>query len=258
MLAQRADGGYCLPEVRITYVGGTEEEHQAFESITRDDGTTSVRFLLPAEAIATLVARTTDVLLIDVMQHSHDVLALLKTAKTEHGPNGRIPVIVVASLDATSRVQACLHRGADDFMLLPHDATNPLLIQKRISSALRLHALPAAQASAPRPPTPETAIIPRPNGSGKAAPIAIDGQWENTQTVHRFIPREFLDMLERKSLADVKLGDHMQKEMTVFFSDIRDFTQLSERLTPARELQFSHVVSAQRHADHPRARRLRR
>ena len=230
-------GVYCLPEVRITYVGGTEEEHQAFESVTRDEGTTSVRFLLPAEAIATLVARTTDVLLIDVMQHSHDVLALLKAAKSEHGPDGRIPVIVVASPDATSRVQACLHRGADDFMLLPHDTSNPLLIQKRIASSLRLHAVGAVQ-TAPRPPTPETAVIPRPGGPGKAAPMAIDGQWENSQTVHRFIPREFLDMLERKSLADVKLGDHMQKEMTVFFSDIRDFTQLSERLTPAENFSF--------------------
>jgi two-component system sensor histidine kinase ChiS len=68
--------------------------------------------------------------------------------------------------------------------------------------------------------------------------MIIDAAWENAQTVHRFIPREFLDMLERKSLADVKLGDHMQREMTVFFSDIRDFTQLSERLTPQENFSF--------------------
>ena len=73
-------------------------------------------------------------------------------------------------------------------------------------------------------------------GNGKPAPR--DAAWENAQTVHRFIPREFLDMLERKTLADVKLGDHMQREMTVFFSDIRDFTQLSERLTPQENFAF--------------------
>jgi class 3 adenylate cyclase len=56
--------------------------------------------------------------------------------------------------------------------------------------------------------------------------------------IHRFIPREFLDKLERESLADVKLGDHVEHEMTVFFSDIRDFTFLSESLTPQQNFSF--------------------
>jgi class 3 adenylate cyclase/CheY-like chemotaxis protein len=198
----------------------------------RDDGTTIVRFLLPTEAIATLIARTTDVLVVDVMQASGDVLAILKTVHKEHGPSGRIPVIVVAPADAASRVQACLQRGADDYVILPFDETNPLLIRKRIASALKVH---ATQYHHPVPKmSNDTAVIPMING--KAAPL--DTTWENAQTVHRFIPREFLDMLERKSLADVKLGDHMQREMTVFFSDIRDFTQLSERLTPQENFSF--------------------
>ena len=221
-----------MSQVRIAYVGGSDAEHQAFESIVKDDGTSVVRFLLPAEAIATLIARTTDLLVIDVMQHSHDVLALLKTAKAEHGPGGRIPVMVVAATDATSRVQACLHRGADDYLLLPHDEANPLLVRKRVASALRVY----ATVPAPKAAMSETAVVPiRANGK---TPTVIDAAWENAQTVHRFIPREFLDMLERKSLADVKLGDHMQREMTVFFSDIRDFTQLSERLTPQENFSF--------------------
>jgi class 3 adenylate cyclase/CheY-like chemotaxis protein len=233
LLAQRAHGGYCLSQVRITYVGGTEAEHQTFEAIVRDDGTTSVRFLVPAEAIATIIARTTDLLIIDVMQHSHDVLALLKSAKTEHAPAGRLPVLVVAPADAASRVQACLQRGADDYVLLPHDEANPLLVQKRIAAALRAY---AAQPPPKNTGLGETAVMPIRAGDAKS--MVIDQAWENAQTVHRFIPREFLDMLERKTLADVKLGDHMQREMTVFFSDIRDFTQLSERLTPQENFSF--------------------
>jgi DNA-binding NtrC family response regulator len=118
-----------VAQVRIAYVGGSDAEHAAFESIVNDDGTTVVRFLLPAEAIATLLARTTDVLFIDVMQASGDVLALLKTVHKEHGPSGRIPVIVIAPPDAASRVQACLQRGADDYVILPFDQSNPLLIR---------------------------------------------------------------------------------------------------------------------------------
>jgi len=169
--------GYCLSQVRITYVGGSEADHQAFDSILRDDGTSVVRFLLPAEAIATLVARTTDLLMIDVMQHSHDVLALLKTAKTEYGPAGRVPVIVVAAPDSTSRVQACLHRGADDYLLLPHDEANPLLVSKRIASALRVYA--NGHGASKSAALGETAVMPI--RAGGKPPMVLDAQWENAQ-----------------------------------------------------------------------------
>jgi class 3 adenylate cyclase len=223
-----------LAQVRIAYVGGSDSEHAAFESIVQDDGTSVVRFLLPAEAIATLTARTTDVLVIDVLQASGDVLALLKTAHKEHGPAGRVPVLVVGGPDSASRLQVCLQRGADDFLTLPFDGDNPLLVRKRIATCLKLHVQHHSLHAHPPKPPADTAVMPMING--KAAPL--DAVWENAQTVHRFIPREFLDMLERKTLADVKLGDHMQREMTVFFSDIRDFTQLSERLTPHENFAF--------------------
>ena len=221
-----------LGQVRIAYVGGSAEDHAAFESIVLDD-TTTVRFLLPPEALATLIARTIDVLIIDVLQTSGDVLALLKTVHIEHGPLGRVPVLVVGAPENAGRLQACLQRGADDYVSLPFDVTNPLLVRKRIAAALKIHAVHGGHQ--PRPPRlNDTAVMPIVDG--RAA--ALDSAWENAQTVHRFIPREFLDMLERKTLADVKLGDHMQREMTVFFSDIRDFTQLSERLTPQENFAF--------------------
>ena len=47
-----------------------------------------------------------------------------------------------------------------------------------------------------------------------------------------FVPHEFLEFLGKDSLVDVKLGDQVQQEMTVMFSDIRDFTADSERMTP--------------------------
>jgi len=54
----------------------------------------------------------------------------------------------------------------------------------------------------------------------------------------RFVPHEFLRFLEKKSVLDVKLGDQVQKEMAVLFSDIRSFTQLSESLTPTETFNF--------------------
>ncbi|MFK5971479.1 MAG: response regulator [Candidatus Marithrix sp.] len=53
-----------------------------------------------------------------------------------------------------------------------------------------------------------------------------------------FVPRQFLSLLSKKSIVDIKLGEHVEKEMTVLFADIRDFTSLSEKLTPQENFNF--------------------
>ncbi|MCL1474080.1 AAA family ATPase [Argonema antarcticum] len=54
----------------------------------------------------------------------------------------------------------------------------------------------------------------------------------------RFVPNQFLQFLGKSSIIDVKLGDQVQLEMSVLFSDIRDFTTLSERMTPEENFRF--------------------
>ncbi|HEY6897651.1 MAG TPA: hemerythrin domain-containing protein [Rhodocyclaceae bacterium] len=54
----------------------------------------------------------------------------------------------------------------------------------------------------------------------------------------RFVPYQFLDLLGRPSIVDVQLGDHVEKELTLLFSDIRDFTMLSESILPAENFRF--------------------
>lgn len=47
----------------------------------------------------------------------------------------------------------------------------------------------------------------------------------------RFLPREFLDFLGNKSITDIALGDQIQTDVAVLFSDIRGFTTLSENMS---------------------------
>ncbi len=54
----------------------------------------------------------------------------------------------------------------------------------------------------------------------------------------RFVPSQFLQLLDKESIVDVRLGDQVQKEMSVLFSDIRDFTTLSESMTPQDNFKF--------------------
>jgi signal transduction histidine kinase/class 3 adenylate cyclase len=58
----------------------------------------------------------------------------------------------------------------------------------------------------------------------------------------RFVPREFLNQLGQESILNVKLGDQIQKEMTVMFADVRSFTTLSENLTPEESFQFVNLL----------------
>jgi class 3 adenylate cyclase len=59
-----------------------------------------------------------------------------------------------------------------------------------------------------------------------------------SKAVKSFIPREFLEHLQKEDLVDLRLGDHAKEEMTIFFSDIRAFTQLSEGLTVEENFAF--------------------
>jgi class 3 adenylate cyclase/FixJ family two-component response regulator len=54
----------------------------------------------------------------------------------------------------------------------------------------------------------------------------------------RFVPRQFLQLLEKKSFLDIQLGEQIQQEISVLFSDIRDFTSLSEKMTPEDNFKF--------------------
>lgn len=54
----------------------------------------------------------------------------------------------------------------------------------------------------------------------------------------RFVPHEFLQGLGRERITDVVLGDAVEKEMSVLFSDVRGFTTLVESMTPQEAIHF--------------------
>jgi class 3 adenylate cyclase len=58
------------------------------------------------------------------------------------------------------------------------------------------------------------------------------------QVTGKFVPGQFLRALGRERITEVRLGDHIQKEVTVFFSDIRDYTILAEEMTPEENFAF--------------------
>lgn len=53
-----------------------------------------------------------------------------------------------------------------------------------------------------------------------------------------YVPHEFLRYLNRDSIIDVRLGDNVEMDAAVLVSDIREFTTLSETMTPDENFTF--------------------
>jgi DNA-binding response OmpR family regulator/anti-sigma regulatory factor (Ser/Thr protein kinase) len=58
---------------------------------------------------------------------------------------------------------------------------------------------------------------------------------------NRFVPTKFLHSIGKSSIMDVKLGDYANQNVTVFFSDIRRYTTISETMTPEENFRFIHA-----------------
>ena len=58
------------------------------------------------------------------------------------------------------------------------------------------------------------------------------------QSYERFVPKEFLTLLQKKQITDVVLGDSTSLRMSVLFSDMRNFTAISEKMSPEQNFSF--------------------
>ncbi|HWT55175.1 MAG TPA: adenylate/guanylate cyclase domain-containing protein [Rhodocyclaceae bacterium] len=64
-------------------------------------------------------------------------------------------------------------------------------------------------------------------------------QLATTERIYaHFVPQQLLQFLSIKNIRDIRLGLQTERRMTVLFSDIREFTSLSESMTPQENFNF--------------------
>lgn len=71
-----------------------------------------------------------------------------------------------------------------------------------------------------------------------AVRATINDLRETNLSIERFVPHAFLAKIGKPNILSVALGDNKRENMTILFSDIRNFTSLSEMMTPDENFAF--------------------
>ncbi len=162
-----------------------------------------------------------DLILLDIIMPEMDGYEVCERLKADDKTND-IPVIFLTAMTQAEDEQKGFELGAVDYITKP---ISPPIVVTRIKTHLQLK---------------------KANDLLKHQNEILEQKVQErtqklsllNQSLSRFVPDEFLDFLQKESIIEVNLGDHVSTEMTVLFSDIRAFTTLSESMTPQQNFNF--------------------
>jgi class 3 adenylate cyclase len=67
---------------------------------------------------------------------------------------------------------------------------------------------------------------------------ALDWQHQTLDSFARFVPRKFLDAIAPNGIETIEVGQFVQQQMTILFCDIRDYTAMTESMSPMETFEF--------------------
>ncbi|MFT4059737.1 MAG: response regulator [Legionella sp.] len=170
-----------------------------------------------ARALTLLATVKPDVILLDVEMPGLDGFEVC--AQIRKLPDHRYtPIMMITGVDDYESINKAFTVGATDFATKPIKST---LIGYRVRYMVRTSAyFQELQLAERKVRALNEELI------NKLLEIQ-----QNAAAVARFVPQDFLKVLNRKNIADIKLGDCVEKIMTVLFLDIKSFTSLAEELS---------------------------
>ena len=174
-----------------------------------------------SECLALAVAKKPDVILLDVHMPGMDGYGVAQALGQNEDTSG-IPLIIVTGLSTNADRVRGLKAGAVDFLSKPLDSA---MLMAKVSSLARLKVYNDEMKR--RHASLRTELA----GKGEQLQSALEA-------FSRFVPQEFLRALGKTRIVDVKLGDQVQLDMAILFSDIRSFTALSENMSPEQNFAF--------------------
>lgn len=172
-------------------------------------------------ALTAARAASPDLILLDITMPEMDGFEVCEQLKADPTTSD-IPVIFISALDSTEDKVKAFTVGGVDYITKPFQVEEVLA---RVETHLTLRniqkQLERVNEELEKRVTERTVELVELNAA-----------------LERFVPKEFVRFLGKQSILEVKLGDQVQREMTILVSDVRDFTTLSERMMPQESFNF--------------------
>ena len=167
-------------------------------------------------------------ILLDIMMPGIDGFEVCRRLKAD-ALTQDIPVIFLSALSETKDKVRGLDLGAVDYISKPFHADE---IIARVNTHLTINKLKKSLAGKNKELKDANDLLEQRVKERTAELVELNTHYE------RFVPREFLNLLKKKSILEVRLGDQIKQEMTVMFSDIRGWTTISENMSPQDSFNF--------------------
>jgi len=169
-----------------------------------------------------------DLILLDIMMPGMDGFEVCQRLKADTNTQD-IPVIFLSALDDTVNKVKGFEMGAVDYISKPFQPEEVIV---RVNTHLTINRLKQSLAEKNRELQSYNEMLEEKVKERTAELASLN------QVYERFVPREFIDLLERESILQIKLGDQISQKMTVMFADIRGWTSLLEKMTPQEAFNF--------------------
>lgn len=202
----------------ILVVDDNKVHQQTLEQMLRREGHAVTTAENGRQALDLIGSQPFDVVLLDILMPELDGYQVLEELKAD--PKLRhIPVVMTTALDDIGSAVRCIEMGAEDFLTKPFDLT---VLRARINAGLakkRLHDL-------------EQLHIEEMAHLNKRLEARIEEQMAElvrTGELKRFVPRQVAEGLVAGQL---QTNGFERRKVTVLFSDMVGFTDLSDSLEP--------------------------
>jgi CheY-like chemotaxis protein/class 3 adenylate cyclase len=169
-----------------------------------------------------------NVILLDIMMPGMDGFEVCKRLKADPATR-EIPVIFLSALDDTANKVKGFSLGAVDYISKPFQ---PEEVRVRVNTHLTVNQLKQSLAEKNKELQAYNEKLEDRVKERTAELASLNRIYE------RFVPGEFIQLLDKKSILEINLGDQVSHKMTVMFADIRGWTTLLEKMTPQQAFHF--------------------
>ena len=226
-LRQERDDLELLLETTTDHSDALEEElHDKAEAALRKSEQ-QLRMIIDATPVPVMISRVSDGLILYANAVSGPQLGLsaaalqkLHTTDFYHSPKDRETMLELLDHQDTVDRYELQFKKADGSLFWAELSLRRLTFDGQPSLLVAMHDITERKQAA------------------EDLQTAVDNLTRINQASSRFIPNAFLEFLQKTSIVDIQLGDHISQKMTVMFSDLRSFTSLSESMSPQENFDF--------------------